>query len=130
MFGDNRSVVASATLPHSTLSKMHNILAFHRVREAIAAKIIDFHWIKSEHNSVTCRVSIGNITRFSLRFNNCSSPVDPSHRSQSQPQKKLSSLPNKRISTTSTRPQPFIFTFSIYYINLLYMSYINMSHPT
>ena len=39
MFGDNRSVVKRATLPHSTLSKRHNILAFHRVREAIAAKI-------------------------------------------------------------------------------------------
>ena len=50
MFGDNRSVVTSATLPHSTWSKRHNILAFHRVREAIAAKIIDFHWIKSEYN--------------------------------------------------------------------------------
>ena len=43
MFGDNRSVVTSATLPHSTLRKRHNILAFHRVREAIATKIIDFH---------------------------------------------------------------------------------------
>ena len=50
MFGDNRSVVTSATLPHSTMSKRHNILAFHRVREAIAAKIIDFHWIQSEYN--------------------------------------------------------------------------------
>ena len=50
MFGNNRSVVTSATLPHSTLSKRHNILAFHRVREAIAAKIIDFHWIQSEYN--------------------------------------------------------------------------------
>ena len=50
MFGDNRSVVTSATLPHSTLSKRHNILAFHRVREAIAAKIIDLHWIQSEYN--------------------------------------------------------------------------------
>ena len=50
MFGDNRSVVTSATLPHSTLSKRHNILAFHRVREAIAAKIIDFHCIQSEYN--------------------------------------------------------------------------------
>ena len=50
MFGDNRSVVKSATLPHSTLSKRHNILAFHRVREAITAKIIDFHWINSENN--------------------------------------------------------------------------------
>ena len=50
MIGNNRSVVTSATLPHSTLSKRHNIPAFHRVREAIAAKIIDFHWIQSEYN--------------------------------------------------------------------------------
>ena len=50
IFGDNRCVVTSATLPHSTLSKRHIILAFHRVREAIAAKIIDFYWIQSEYN--------------------------------------------------------------------------------
>ena len=50
MYGDKRSVVTSATLPHSTLSKRHNILAFHRASEAIEAKIIDFHWIRSEHN--------------------------------------------------------------------------------
>ena len=40
--GDNRSVVTSATLPHSALTKCHNILAFHRVREAIAAKLMAF----------------------------------------------------------------------------------------
>ena len=45
LFGDNRSVVTSATLPHSTLTKRHNILAFHRVREAIAAKRMAFYWI-------------------------------------------------------------------------------------
>ena len=50
MFGDNGSEVKCATLPHSTFSKRQNILAFHRVREAIGAKIIEFHWIKSEHN--------------------------------------------------------------------------------
>ena len=33
IFGDNRSVITSATLPHSTLTKHHKILAFHRVRE-------------------------------------------------------------------------------------------------
>ena len=38
LFGDNRSVVTSATLPHSTLTKHHNILAFHRGREAIATQ--------------------------------------------------------------------------------------------
>ena len=43
LFGDNRSVVTSATLPHSTLTKRYNILAFHRVRDAIAAKLMGFY---------------------------------------------------------------------------------------
>ena len=43
LFGDNRSVVTISTLPHSTLTKRHNILAFHRVREAIAAKFMAFY---------------------------------------------------------------------------------------
>ena len=50
LFGDNRSVVTSATLPHSTPTKRHNILAFHRVREAIAAKLMAFYWIQSAYN--------------------------------------------------------------------------------
>ena len=49
LFGDNRSVVTSATLPHSTLTKRHNILAFHRVREAIAEKLMAFYWIQSAY---------------------------------------------------------------------------------
>ena len=50
LFGDNRSGITSATLPHSTLTKCHNILAFHRVREAITAKIMAFYWIQSAYN--------------------------------------------------------------------------------
>ena len=50
LFGDNRSVDTSANLPHSTLTKRHNILAFHRVREAIAAKLLAFYWIQSAYN--------------------------------------------------------------------------------
>ena len=50
LFGDNRSVVTSATLPHSTLTKRRNILVFHRVREAIAAKLMAFYWIQSAYN--------------------------------------------------------------------------------
>ena len=50
LFADNRSVVTSAPLPHSTLTKRHNILAFHRVREAIAAKLMAFYWIQSAYN--------------------------------------------------------------------------------
>ena len=47
MFGDNKSVVTSSTVPHSLQSKRHNILSYHRVREAIAAKILVFRWYVS-----------------------------------------------------------------------------------
>ena len=50
LFGDNTSVVTKSILPHSTLIKSHNILAFHRVKEAVAAKIMDFFWIQSADN--------------------------------------------------------------------------------
>ena len=50
LFGDNRSGVTSATLPHYALTKCHNILAFHRVREAVAAKLMAFYWIQSAYN--------------------------------------------------------------------------------
>ena len=50
LFGDNRSVVTHATLPHSTITKRHNILVFHRVREAIATKLMAFYWIQFAYN--------------------------------------------------------------------------------
>ena len=61
LFGDNRSVVTSATLPLSKLTKRHNILAFHRVREAIAAKLMAFYWIQSTYNLCHMLSSIGTI---------------------------------------------------------------------
>ena len=50
MFGNNKSVVTSTTVSHSLLGKRHNILSYHRVREAIAAKILVFHWCDSSQN--------------------------------------------------------------------------------
>ena len=50
LFGDNRSVVTSSTLPYSTLGKRDNILAYHQVREAIASKILAYHWIRTGYN--------------------------------------------------------------------------------
>ena len=47
LFGDNRSVVTSSTLPHSTLGKRHNILAYHRVREVIQfPPEMDENWVR------------------------------------------------------------------------------------
>jgi hypothetical protein len=50
MFGDNQSVVTSATIPHSSLNKRHNALAYHRVREAIAAKVLYFKHVSGKNN--------------------------------------------------------------------------------
>ena len=50
MFGDNRSVVTSSTIPNSTISKRHHLASYHRVREAIAAKFISCHWKDGKSN--------------------------------------------------------------------------------
>jgi hypothetical protein len=50
MLGDNMSVVLNATVPSSILKKNHNAIAYRPVRQAIAARIIRFVYIKSEEN--------------------------------------------------------------------------------
>jgi len=50
MFGDNKSVVDSSTIPHSKLHKRHNALSFHCIREAIAAGILAFYHIEGTEN--------------------------------------------------------------------------------
>jgi hypothetical protein len=50
MFGDNQSVITSGTIPHSSLNKCHNALAYHRVREAIASDVIWFFHISGKIN--------------------------------------------------------------------------------
>ena len=42
MFKDNESVVNSSNVPAAKLHKRHVALSFHRVREAIAAKVLHF----------------------------------------------------------------------------------------
>ena len=40
LFADNMSMVTSSTIPSSSLKKRHNMLSYHRVREAIASGVI------------------------------------------------------------------------------------------
>ena len=49
---DNKSVVLSTSLPSSTLKKKHNALAYHRVREAVAAGIVKVSHIPGAENVV------------------------------------------------------------------------------
>ena len=50
MFGDNKSVVDSSITVHARLHKRHTILSFHRVREAMASGMLNFHHIPGEVN--------------------------------------------------------------------------------
>ena len=50
MFGDNKTVVDSSTIPHVKLHKHHNALSFHRSREAVAAKFVTMHHLDGIYN--------------------------------------------------------------------------------
>jgi hypothetical protein len=42
----------NTTVPSSVLKKKHNVIAYHRVREAIAARVITFSFIKCKKNLI------------------------------------------------------------------------------
>ena len=50
MFGDNLAVINSSAIPDDTLKKRHNALSYHRIREAIAFKILKFYHINGTEN--------------------------------------------------------------------------------
>ena len=50
LFGDNMSAVISGTLPSSTLKKRWNALSYHRVREAVAAGIVNVIHLPGNEN--------------------------------------------------------------------------------
>jgi hypothetical protein len=50
MFGDNKSVFDNSMQLHAKFHKRHIMLSFHRVREAIAASIVTFHFLSGDDN--------------------------------------------------------------------------------
>lgn len=50
VFCDNQSVVYNCTLPQSTLSKKHNAICYHKIRELVAAGVIRIGKIDGAHN--------------------------------------------------------------------------------
>ncbi len=53
VFCDNQSVVTNVANPESTLNKRHNAIAYHKVRECVAAKALR---IKHESGQENCSV--------------------------------------------------------------------------
>ena len=53
MFGNNESIVNTASTPHTKLTKQHNMQSYHKTREAIAAGITCcFHHVSGKKNLV------------------------------------------------------------------------------
>jgi len=50
LLGDNQSVITLSTIPHSQLRKRWNVLSYHRVREAVAMKVMYFCKIHGKQN--------------------------------------------------------------------------------
>jgi hypothetical protein len=50
LLGDNRAVVLNTTVPSSMLKKKHHAIAYHKVRDSIAAGILHFHHIPTAEN--------------------------------------------------------------------------------
>jgi hypothetical protein len=47
---DNQSVKRNIAIPHASLKKQHNTLAYHCERELIAAKVLGYYWINGKNN--------------------------------------------------------------------------------
>ena len=58
LFGDNLGVIQKASMPEATLQKKHTAISFHRVKECVAAKIIEPHKIDGEDNLLTSSPSL------------------------------------------------------------------------
>ena len=47
---DDQSIITSCSIPNSNLKKMHNSIAYLRIREAVAAGIVKLKYVKSKWN--------------------------------------------------------------------------------
>ena len=50
LLGDNKSQITNCSLPSSGLKKKHNAIAYHRIREMVAAEIARLGHVSSEEN--------------------------------------------------------------------------------
>jgi len=50
IYCDNQSVVHNSQNPNSTLKKKHIAISFHKIREAVAAGIVEIHKVGTLHN--------------------------------------------------------------------------------
>ena len=79
-FCDNMSVVKNSSIPTSALNKRHNVIYYHRVREAQVACTLRVVWIPGEFNLADffTKTTMPGNTRHNLVdsiFSNTASPI-------------------------------------------------------
>jgi hypothetical protein len=63
LYGDNFGVIQSATIPEGELKKKHIAISYHYVREAIAAKVVNGIWVRTDENFAdVCTKALGKAT--------------------------------------------------------------------
>ena len=57
VFCDNHSVTNNLILPQLVMKKSHNVIFYHRVREAQAVEVIIVVWVQGEYNQADLRTN-------------------------------------------------------------------------
>eukprot|EP00977_Amphora_coffeiformis_P015711 scaffold4678_cov122-Amphora_coffeaeformis.AAC.1 len=94
LFGDNKLVVTSSSIPHSTLGKCWNTLSYHHVREAIAGGWLCFEHIPGTENPT-------DVLTKSLAWNVLKTYIEPLLFWKGETSDAPSSSPNPEGSITS-----------------------------
>ena len=68
LFGDNKTVVESCGLPKARLHKRHVLLSFHRVRDAVASKVLAFVHIPGVINPADVLTNTGDISKYGMFY--------------------------------------------------------------
>jgi hypothetical protein len=83
MFGDNeRSVITTSTVPHSSLNKRHNTLSYHQVGEAIASNVL---WLITSQARRTPQKQLHQMSCGSFTSQARSAPAESSRNSVNIP---------------------------------------------
>lgn len=71
VYCDNKSVVLNMTLPSSSLKKKHNAIAYHKVRECVAAGIVEIHHIQGKENVADILTKVTDVGTFKKHVKTC-----------------------------------------------------------
>lgn len=103
LFGDNMSMITSATIPLSSLKKKHNAIGYHRIREAVAAGIATLvHVISSKNIADIFTKPLGPQVFGPLLKNFCF-PVLPARTHEGECQSQKVNVGETDLSTDVTR---------------------------